>query len=244
MEDIRRLHDTSAFKEVKYSVEPAPNNQLIVNFFLFEYPSVVREVKYVGRKHFKDKELDEAGGIRKGQPMSPRANQEACQKIMALYHEKGRMLARVVLLEGNKADDTRVIFNITEGPKAKIKAIHFVGNDFVTEQRLKTQLQAGTEWFGLLGGNYIPDMIDDDARKLKEYYKSFGYHDVDVSREVVWDEDQCHVTVIFHVQEGLRYKIGSITLEGNKAYPKEELYPLREGQRRRHLQRSEDQDRH
>ena len=121
MEDYRRLMETSAFRDVKYSVEPAADDKVIVNFFLYEFPSVVREIKYVGRKHFSEKDLDEAAGIRKGQPMSPRANQEACQKLMSLYHEKGRMLARVVLLEGAKPDDTRGALNITEGHKAKIK---------------------------------------------------------------------------------------------------------------------------
>jgi outer membrane protein assembly complex protein YaeT len=222
-EDYRRLMDTSAFRDVKYSVEPAAENKVIVNFFLYEYPSVVREIKYVGAKHFKDKDLDEAAGIRKGMPMSPRANQEACQKIMALYQEKGRMLARVILLEGTKPDDTRVVFNITEGPKAKIKSIHFVGHQFVTEQRLKTQLNSGSEWLGLAGGSYIPDMVDDDVRKIKDYYRSFGFHDVEVSQEVAWEEDQRHVNLTFHIHEGIRYKIGNITLEGNKAYSKDEL---------------------
>lgn len=233
MEDYRRLMETGAFRDVKYAVEPSMENKVVVNLFLYEFPSVVREIKYVGAKHFKEKELDEAAGLRKGMPMSPRANQEACQKIMGLYHEKGRMLARVVLVEGAKPDDTRVVFNITEGPKAKVKAIQFVGHDFVTAQRLKTQLNSGVEWFGLLGGVYNPDMVDEDVRKLKEYYRSFGFHDVDVAREVQWEPDQRHLTLIFHVHEGQRYRIASVSMNGNKAFPEEELMRLvkvREGE--------------
>ena len=202
MDDYRQLMDTSAFRDVKYSVEPAADNKVIVNFFLYEHPSVVREIKYQGAKHFKDKELDEAAGIRKGMPMSPRANQEACQKIAALYHEKGRMLARVVLVEGNKSDDTRVVFNITEGPKSKIRSIHFVGHDFVSAQRSRRSSTCA-ELLGIFGGTYIADMVDDDARKLKNTTGALATTTWTFP-ELIWDEDQCHVTLIFHIHEGQR----------------------------------------
>jgi outer membrane protein assembly complex protein YaeT len=222
-EDIRRLSQTGAFRDIRYSLEPAPEDKVVVNFFLYEYPSVVREIVYQGAKHFKTKELDEATGLRKGMPMSPRANQEACQKIMALYHDKGRMLARVVLVEGGRSEDTRVVFNITEGPKAKIQAIKFTGDTFVTAQRLATQVNSGHEWFGLFGGTYNADLVDQDVLKLKEYFKGFGFHDVQVSREIEWQPDQRHVIVVFHVNQGVRYRIASINFKDNKTFTEDEL---------------------
>jgi outer membrane protein assembly complex protein YaeT len=222
-EDIRRLTETTAFSDIRYSLEPAPEGKLVVNFFLYEYPSVVREIVYQGAKHFKQKDLDEATGLRKGMPMSPRANQEACQKIMALYHEKGRMLARAVLVEGGRSGDTRVVFNITEGPKTKIKAIQFTGETFVTAQRLNTQIDSGHEWFQLLGGTYNAEQVDRDVIKLKEYYKNFGYHDVQISREIIWDEDMRHLTLIFHINEGPRFRVASIHFSGNTTFPEADL---------------------
>ena len=44
------------------------------------------------------------------------------------------------VIEGDKDTDTRVVFNITEGPHAHVKSIEFVGNSFVSGGRLKTQI--------------------------------------------------------------------------------------------------------
>ena len=50
-------------------------------------------------------------------------------------------------------------------------------------------------------------MVDADIAKLEEYYKTFGYLDVHVVREVHWNEDGRTAALVFHVQEGVRYQI-------------------------------------
>ena len=50
------------------------------------------------------------------------------------------MWSSVQLVEGDKPGDTRVVFRITEGRVVKVTGVKFVGNTFVSGERLRTQI--------------------------------------------------------------------------------------------------------
>src|SRR5262249_15845111 len=120
------------------------------------------------------------------------------------------------LVEGDKPGDSRVVFNITEGPPVHVKSIAFVGNTFVSGARLNTQVDSSRMFLGLFGGRFDPMTADHDVSKLEEYYKRYGYQDGHVSREFQWEEDHLNVRLIFHIREGPRYKVANVQVEGNK----------------------------
>ena len=94
-------------------------------------------------------------------------------------------------------------------------------------ERLRTQTDTSRAFLGAFGGTYNPEMIDADVNKLEEYYKSNGYLNVHVSREVRFSDDFLFVDVVFHIQEGVRYRIHDHTIEGARNFPlKEELNAL------------------
>ena len=223
-EDIRKLYETKAFAVVRLVLKPSPtdSHRVIVCFQFRELPSVVREVKYEGAKHLKQEELDSLTGIRKGVPLNPVANRQACLAILDKYHEKGRLLASVLLVEGGEFGDTRVVFNITEGPVVKVKSIDVTGVHFVTNARLKTQINSSSEFLGILGGDYKPMMADQDVAVLEKYYRTFGFHDVRVNREVQCDNLKS-VRLIYHVQEGQRYRVGNVDVSPSASMPHNQL---------------------
>src|SRR5262249_16641686 len=97
----------------------------------------------------------------------------------------------------------------TEGPKVAIGDIQFSGNSFASSAVLKTHLQASSGLLGLgvFGSTYNATMLDYDQNELLRYYRSFGYQDVRIGRELSYATDARKVTVIFHVNEGIRYKL-------------------------------------
>jgi outer membrane protein insertion porin family len=217
-EDVRRLYETKLFANVRTYIQRTPDNKVKVYFVVAEFPTLVQEVVYNGAKHLKAEDLEQLTGIRKGAPLNPIQNQMAKQAILRRYIEDGRLFASVDLVEGDKPGDTRVVFNITEGKVVKVSKIRFEGNSsFVSGARLNTQVDSTHRILWLFGGRYDPITADHDVTKLEEYYKSFGYHDVMVSRELQWDENGQTVSLVFHIHEGQRYKVASIQLEGNKA---------------------------
>src|SRR5439155_1207055 len=148
---------------------------LVVIFDLAELPSLIREVEYKGVKHSKNTDLDSLTGLKRGMPLNPVANQLACRAIEQKYKDDGRQFARVILEEGDKIGDTRVVFNITEGPEIKVKAIDFVGHgSWVSSARLRTQVNSSRTYLGI-GGTFEPRKLEMDVMALREYYRTLGY---------------------------------------------------------------------
>src|SRR5262249_2965821 len=54
---------------------------------------------------------------------------------------------------------------------------------------------------------YQAAMTDNDVNELMKYYRSFGFHDVKVARELRFSPDGRTVDVTFHVVEGVRYRL-------------------------------------
>jgi outer membrane protein insertion porin family len=222
-EDVRALMATRQFANVR-AVKRDADGKVVVYFLFTEYPRTIQEIKYSGLKHFKPDEMNTLTSLRVGGILNPRANVHACQLIAGKYNQAGRPFATVDLIKGGNEGDTTVEFNITEGPTVKIDDIDFVGNTFVSSGVLKTHIKTSGAFIGLIKGEYNPMMVDADVNALIDYYRSFGFHDVKVSREMRYTSDYRHVDLIFHVDEGPRYQLTERPqIVGAKSYKPDEL---------------------
>jgi outer membrane protein insertion porin family len=175
-------------------------------------PSLIQEIIYKNANHVSKRELAEITGLKPGIPLDPLSNKRAAYAIQDYLQKQGRYFANVVLEEGGDPADKRVVFKITEGPVVRVTKIQFVGkhdpaiSDFF-------QLGIGSSTCG----RFNPAEIDNQVLKLEEYYKANGYMDVQITRELLFDEDLRGVTVVFHICEGQRYRIENVVVEGNSA---------------------------
>lgn len=226
-EDIRKLMATKQFATVDPRLESLPDGRVTVYFLIRDFPSVIQNVSYQGAKHLREDELNQITMISKGRPLSPMANKLACQAIVRRYHELGRPFANCELLKGGEAGDTEVVFNITEGPVVKVRSIAFEGQEFVSGGVLGTHVQSSKKFLGLFGGKFNAAMADNDILKLEEYYRSHGFLDVKVGRELRWTPDGREVDLVFHVREGLRYTVeGAPQVVNARSVPPEQLEQL------------------
>ncbi len=216
-EDVRRLVDSKLLYDVRPWKKDLPTGHVIVYFNCYEYPNLIREIVYKNAHHIKPDDLDALTGLRKGAPLNPAANRQACTAIQERYRADGRLFATCVLEEGGQQGDQRVVFNITEGPVVRIRSISCVGETFVGEQRLKTQINSSHSFLGMFGGKFIPAQVDADQSKLVDYYRTFGYLDCHVTRELRFSEDNSKVDVTFHIHEGQRYQVSRVFVEGVKS---------------------------
>src|SRR5262245_26781609 len=198
-DDVTKLKESGAFADVRVLTRPAADKKVVVIFELAELPSLIREVIYKGAKHMKQADLEALTGLRRGAPLNPSANLIACRAIESKYKEDGRQFAKVLLEEGDKVGDTRVVFAITEGPELKVKAIDFVGHgSWVSSARLRTQVNSSRAILGL-GGTYDPRKLDADIIALRDYYRILGYLDAKIDHEVHLTRDQSGVNIVFHI---------------------------------------------
>ena len=223
-EDVGRLLSQGWFPTsgVQLSTQDRPDGKVTVILTVRELPSTVQEIIYRGVDHISKDEREKLTGLKRGAPMSPAFNQSARQSLIRKYHEMGRYWSTVDLVEGNRIEDTRVVFNVVEGPVVKVGSIKFqffgpTSGD-VSTGRLRTQIQSSSAILGMISGDYNPVQVELDIVKLAEYYHNLGYLDARVDRELIWSDDHRSVTVVFHIEEGQRYKVAKVQIDGNKVH--------------------------
>ena len=230
--DVRRLLQTGLFRDVKTYTRQVPGG-VVVTYEVFERPRI-NYLRHLGNRGMSEKKLIKEHGLKVGDPLNAFSSEEARRKIEELYRQDGYPNATVSLLEGNKKDDQGVVFLINEGQIERIRKVEIEGNTIASEARLETQIQSkpGFLWY-LFRGKVDREKIDADVEKLTAYYRSLGYFRARVGRELVFDDSGKWVTLRFTIDEGPRYVVRNVTVEGNQKFasrPLLEFLELKSGE--------------
>ena len=222
-EDVRTLHRTRKFVDVHPKVIRGAEGAVVV-FQVVERP-MLRYVKYVGNKRVTTRTLRKKSEIDVGDSMDPYIVEEARRRIESHYHEKGYDAARVATIEGNKPGDKGAVFLIDEGRSRKTLWTDFVGNTIVSDARLLTQIKSKPGVFWLLGGDVDRQKIDEDVDVLTAYYRSLGFFQARVGRElqVVHGAGRDWTLLTFVINEGPRYSVRNVSFIGNSRFKSEFL---------------------
>ena len=74
------------------------------------------------------------------------AVRQCVSRIIELYRRQGRFAASVepkmVMLDQNRVD---VVFEVTEGPKSKVRQINILGNEVFSDNKLREQMAKFSE---------------------------------------------------------------------------------------------------
>jgi outer membrane protein insertion porin family len=120
----------------------------------------------------------------------------------------------------------KVVFDVKEGPKVKVRTLNFNGNKAVSDRTLARQMKS-TKAHSFLSkitgkGTYNENKFDEDAEKVVEYYRNHGYITARVGQPEIKsledspDKKTRWVELNVPVEEGQRYRVGTFKFEGNK----------------------------
>ena len=187
-------------------------------FEVIEKP-ILHYVKYVGPHGIGKKSSAEEAKVKPGDAMDPFAVEDARRAIEDHYHSHGFPRARVTIIEGNKPTDRGAIFLVNEGQKQAVLWTDFVGNTIVSQARLRTQIKSTPGYFWLFGGNVERKEIDEDINRLTAYYRSMGFFDCRIGRQLHYNDAQDWLLLTFVIQEGPRYQVRNVSFLGNTKFP-------------------------
>lgn len=215
--DVRRLITSGLFREVKPYTR-AVEGGVVVIFEIVERPRI-GEVKFLGNRGLSDKKLLKEIGVKAGDPLNAYTAEESRRKLEDVYRQQGFAQATVSLVEGNKAGDHDLVFLINEGQIERIQAVKFEGNTIAMDGQLKTKVQSkpGWAWY-FFGGKVDRNKIDEDVDRITAYYRGLGFFRARVSRTLDFDESGRWLTLRFIIDEGPRYQIRSVSIEGNQKF--------------------------
>ncbi len=232
--DILELHRTELFGKIMPTTREVEGG-IIVTLTITERP-IVSEVIFHGNEGLDDRALKKHCGIEKGDPVSPFSVEMARQRLVDYYHEKGFNQADIQIREGNNATDTRVFFEIAEGPVERVNQISFEGNVVFSTALLKSKIKSSDARHGLTAYMFNkanPLQLTEDTERLVAYYRSLGYFRARVNHRKNYIGSGNKVDVTYVVDEGPQFFVRHVSIVGNQYFTTSQLMStltLKEGE--------------
>jgi len=179
---------------------------------------VINRVIIEGAKRIKEDKIREEIKVGPRQIFTRSRARADVARILELYRRGGRFAAQVepkiVQLEQNRVD---LVFEISEGPKSKVRQINILGNEQFSDGDLRSEMatrQARPLRLFTSNDTYDPDRLAFDQQKLRQFYLTQGYADFRVVSSIAeLTPDRRDFIVTYVVEEGERYKFGDVELE-------------------------------
>ena len=225
-EDLRSIFALGFFTDVQVDIKSAPKGKEVI-FIVFEKPSI-KDIVIKGNQKVKLDDIKEKLTLTTRSILNLDKVKENSELIRKLYFSKGyygvKVEDRVDPLETN---EVVVTFQITEGPKGRIKKITFKGNPHIPSSDLSRVMQT-KEWTILSiltkTGVLDEDILKNDVQLLNAYYIDNGYLDSKVSEPKIDLSDSKRIRIEIDITEGPLYHIGTIDFKGDILTTKEDLF--------------------
>ena len=211
-EALRALLQTELFADVRIRAD-----QGTITVEVRENP-VVNRIILEGNKRLKEDKINPEIRLAPRQIFTRSKVRADVARIIELYRRQGRFAAEVepqiVQLDQNRVD---VIFEISEGPRSKVRQINILGNEVFSDSELRSQMVTKqSRLFRIFSSNdvYDPDRLAYDQQKLRLFYLTEGYADFRVVSAVAeLTPDKRDFIITYVVEEGERYKFGEVKAE-------------------------------
>lgn len=211
---IRDLFETELFTDVQIRDN---NGDLTIE--IRENP-VINRIIFEGNKRLKEDKILKEIKLAPRQIFTRSKVRADVSRIIELYRRQGRFAANVepkmVQLDQNRVD---IVYEITEGPKSKVRQINILGNDKFSDEQLRGEMatkQSRFYRFFSSGDSYDPDKLAYDQAKLRQFYLTQGYADFRVVSAIAeLTPDKRDFIVTYVVEEGERYKFGDVSIESD-----------------------------
>jgi len=215
-------HPFGYFEQVVISGEMLDDGQMNLIINTYEKPLLV-DVEIAGNSNVSEQDIKKALEIDNVHALFEGDLSVVIKKLERLYRSKDYHFVQIEaklaeLKNAKKIRQNKLILNITEGKKCKVRRVLFKGNHHVPAKRLRNLIYTREDW--LLGslnkaGSYRPENLMADKHFIKSYYKSNGYLMANVSDvQVKMDDVTKQVDVTFTVEEGDRYTVEQVSIEG------------------------------
>ncbi|MFT4027839.1 MAG: outer membrane protein assembly factor BamA, partial [Novosphingobium sp.] len=209
---LKDLYATELFADVQIR-----NNGGNVVITVKENP-VINRIVLEGNKRIKEDKITPEIKLAPRQIFTRSKVRADVARIIELYKRQGRFAATVepkmVQLEQNRVD---IVFEITEGPKSKVRQINIIGNEIFSDGDLRSEMvtkQSRMFRFMSSKTSYDPDRMAFDQQKLRQFYLTQGYADFRVVSAVAeLTPDKKDFIITYVVEEGKRYKFGDVKVD-------------------------------
>jgi outer membrane protein insertion porin family len=239
--DFNSLWNTGYFEDLRIEREDSEKG-IILNIFVREKPTI-RDITYKGNNSVSNSDIldrfkKEKVGLSVESQYDPTRIKRAETVIKELLAEHGHQFATIKTdVKTIPPASVQVTFNIKEGPVVKVGKISFVGNEHLKALYLRRAMKnlkpIGIPYSiifeNLFAQTYDSSKLEEDTERVRQAYRDKGYANaaVEQPKTQVRDEGGLNwftfrprkgkrIDIQMTIEEGGRYRLGSITFTGNK----------------------------
>ena len=120
------------------------------------------------------------------------------------------------ILSNQSNNSIRLIIDIDQGSKAKIKEISFIGDRIFKEKKLKSIISSEEHKFWKFISNKVyvdQNRIDFDSRLLTNFYKNQGYYKVEILSSFAEITSKDNFKITFNIDSGNKYFFNEFDLK-------------------------------
>ncbi len=222
-EDVKSLMSLGYFEEIVVEKMEVPKG-IIVRFKLKEKP-VLKKVVIEGNRRIRAKKIKEIMDLKEGVFLDEFKVKEAVRKVEDFYHRRGFSRANVSYDIDVDKDTNQAMLKIIidERGIAKVRKIIIKGNASFPTKRIKKLMKTKEAGF-FRRGIFKKEILEDDITRIKDFYVENGFSDVEI--DYSWEYLKRGVYITIKINEGSRYYVGKVSVEGNKDISTEEISKL------------------
>lgn len=225
---IKALYATGFFKDVRIEAE---GDVLVIS--VEERPAIAG-VDFTGTKEFEKDKLRKALkdlGLGESRILDKSLVDRAEQELKRQYLSRGlygvKITTTITPIERNRVN---VTFAVDEGEVARIRQIKIIGNQAFKEDELRDQLKMTTPgWFTWYSkaDQYSRQKLAGDIEAIRSFYLNRGYLEMQIdSTQVSISPDKKDIFITININEGKKYKVTSVRLDGEMLGREQELATL------------------
>lgn len=223
-QEIKTIYDLGYFDDVQARVDELPDG-VRLTFVVQEKPRI-QAISILGTQEMDEDDVLEVMSTRSGAVLNPKVLADDLGKIKEMYRKDGYYKAEATYkLEASGAGQARLDIVVSEGAKLYIKKISIEGAKEIDPDDLRGELALAERGFLswiTSSGVLKEELLLRDAAAIEAYYGNRGFIEVRVGQPDVTFEDD-GIVVTFRVEEGRRFKIGTISFSGDILEDEEKL---------------------
>ena len=210
---FKNLYSTGLFTDIQ--IENEDDGLMVVKL---EESPILGKIAFDGNKKLDDKILETEIQSMPNSLYNKAKVQQDVQRILEVYRRSGRYSVevepKIIKREDNRLD---LIFEIDEGPTAKINKINFFGNTHYSSPDLQDEIMSKeSRWYRIFSSSetYDAEKMNYDKELLRRFYTEHGYADFQVTSAIAeLAPNKKSFILNFNLEEGPRYKVSNIEVK-------------------------------
>ncbi len=223
-DDLKRLYLLGFFSDIKVDTEPYKEGLKVI-VTVQERP-IIEKIVFSGirRLTMKEDKIKAQLKSRETQYLDYPNLAEDVRTIKKLYEKIGYGAAQVTdAVDLNKQTNKAIVrFEISEGQRMKVREIVTRGNTAFSRKRLIKLMKTRNAWL-FNAGVLKEETLSEDIERVRSFYRREGYADAEVDYDVEQIGEKPQLRLILMIQEGKKYLVGTVTVEGYQDIAEKEV---------------------